>query len=258
MKRNLLSSFLAVGFFLSVALVSLLPTSTMALDTVLLVHPELLGGKVIRDQQYRANGQKGWHTLYSYNNRGQLVKKESYNSTGEKRRSSLFSYDGQGRLMRRQPEQGFGNIYFLYIYNDQGQLVKIQQRIPHIGGFLIQGRLLEGGEIEEMGFALCSYNDRGQLAKIQWYVSTFSDKWKDLLYSYNDQGQVVKGQYYDHYNEIGWYWLYSYNDRGRLVKQQFYGPSGEKRSHWLYTVESPLEFKCRELDDIAACEELAK
>jgi len=56
-----------------------------------------------------------------------------------------------------------------------------------------------------------------------------------------------------------WYALFNYNGQRRLVKEQYYNPNGEKTvAYSLYTVESPLEFKCRAKDDIAACEELAK
>jgi len=42
------------------------------------------------------------------------------------------------------------------------------------------------------------------------------------------------------------------------VKRQWYNSNGEKSYYVLYTMRDPLEFKCRALDDIAACEELAK
>jgi len=164
--RNLLSSLLAVRFFLWAAMVSLLPTSAMALETIFFVRPELLGGKLIKEQWYNPDGEKGDYSLYSYYEQSRLVKEQEYNSDGEKR------------------------LYSLYSYNDQGQLTK-------------------------------------------------------------------KEGYYEPNGEKLWYGLYSYNDQGQLVKQQWYTFDGEKKGYTLYTVADPL-FKCRELNDIAACKELAK
>jgi len=220
--RYILSSFLAVGFFVSVVSVSLLPTPAMALDTIFLVHPDLLGGKVIREHRYGGDGEKGNGLMdYSYNDQGQLVK------------ADWFNLDKPIGLMQE---------YIFYSYNEQGRLVERQSYTPN-------GK--------KWSYSLYSYNNQGRLVKEQGYH--YGEKGWQTLYSYNEQGRLVKRQSYYPNGEKGWYALYSYNDQGQLVKLQLYGHNGEKLvSYWLYTVEDPLAFKCRALDDIAACEELVK